>query len=52
MAGTEETRQIGVVDWVAGVPLSEILQDDPSQTKIRSTFSDAWRPHGQLSFGF
>ena len=38
VAGTEETRQIGVVDWVAGVPLSEILQDDPSQTRIRSTF--------------
>ena len=38
VAGTEETRQIGIVDWVAGVPLSEILKDDPSQTRIRSTF--------------
>lgn len=39
VAGTEETRQIGIVDWVAGVPLSELLQDDPSKNKIRNTFS-------------
>ena len=38
VAGTEETRQIGVVDWVGGVPLSDLLQDDLSETRIRGTF--------------